>query len=77
MSPYCGAAVMNLRQDLLRLIEHMSDEQLALLMPLMMTLRENYRPELFSSKSSTAYQDWTGTENDIYDEIFADELATR
>jgi hypothetical protein len=68
---------MNLRQDLLNLIEHLSDEQLAVLMPLVMMFRENHQSKMFSSETSTAYQDWTGAENDIYDEIFADELATR
>jgi hypothetical protein len=66
---------MNLRQDLLKLIEQMSDEQLALLMPLVMTLRENYQPESSSSEASTAYQNWLGEENDIYDEVFVDELV--
>ena len=39
-----------------------------------LSLKEKYQ---FSSESSTAYQNWAGNENDIYDEVFADELATR
>ena len=42
-----------------------------------LSLKEKHRLERFSSESSKAYQDWAGTENDIYDEDFADELATR
>jgi hypothetical protein len=67
---------MNLRQDVLHLIEQMSDEQLALLLPLILSVRER-DAEVVSSEASTAYQDWVGTDNDIYDEIFVDELATR
>ena len=61
---------MNLRQDLLNLIEYLSDEQLAVLMPLVMMFQENYQSEIFSSGASTSYQAWTWAENDIYDEIF-------
>ena len=38
-----------------------------------LSLQERYQ---FSSESSTAYQNWAGIENDIYDKVFADELAT-
>lgn len=67
---------MNLRQDVLNLIEQLSDEQVASLLPLILSLRDR-TAETVSSEASSAYQAWTGTENDIYDEIFADELATR
>jgi hypothetical protein len=67
---------MNLRQDVLSLIEQMSDEQLKLLLPLILSVRDR-DIETVSSEASAAYQDWVGAENDIYDEIFADELATR
>ncbi len=76
---------MELRQDLLNLISQFSDEQLALLMPLVLSFRENHsmvsdRPEViesFTSEASTSYQFWVGAENDVYDELFVDELATR
>ncbi len=29
---------------------------------------------IFSNETSHAYQSWVGTENDIYDEVFADTL---
>ena len=76
---------MELRQDLFNLINQFSDEQLALLMPLVLSFRENHsmvsdRPEVsesFPSEASTSYQSWVGAENDVYDELFVDELATR
>ncbi len=76
---------MELRQDLLNLIDQFSDEQLVLLMPVVLSFRENRsmvsdRPEViesFSSEASTSYQAWVGAENDVYDEIFLDELAAR
>jgi hypothetical protein len=66
---------MNLRQNLVNLIEQLSDEQLAFLMPLVLSMHD--KKNEFSSESSQAYQDWLSPENDIYDEIFVDELATR
>ena len=39
-----------------------------------LSLKEKYQ---FSRESSTAYQNWVGNENDIYDKVFADELAMR
>jgi cytoplasmic iron level regulating protein YaaA (DUF328/UPF0246 family) len=68
---------MELRQDLLNLINQFSDEQLALLMPLVLSFRENHSIESFSSEASRSYQAWVGAENDVYDELFVDELATR
>ncbi len=64
------------RQDLLNLIEQLSDEQLALLMPLVLALRDHQVKQV-SSEASGAYQAWVGAENDVYDELFVDELATR
>ncbi len=76
---------METRQDFLNLINQFSDEQLALLMPLVLSFRENHsmvsdRPEViesFSSEASTSYQAWVSEENDVYDELFVNELATR
>jgi hypothetical protein len=67
---------MNLRQDVLSLIEPMSEEQLALLLPLILSVRGR-EAETVSSEASVAYEHWVGAENDIYDEVFADELAAR
>ena len=69
--------VMQLRQDLLSLIEQFSDEQLALLMSLVLSLRDHRQVEQASSEASRAYEAWVGAENDVYDELFVDELATR
>lgn len=68
---------MELRQDLLNLISQFSDEQLTLLMPLVLSFREDHSIESFPSEASTSYQSWVGAENDVYDELFVDELATR
>ncbi len=68
---------MEIRQDLLNLISQFSDEQLALLMPLVLSFRENHSIESFPSEASTSYQSWVSDENDVYDELFVDELATR
>ena len=63
----------NIRQKILSLIEQLSDEQLAVLLPLILSIKDNQ----VTDKTSQAYQDWVGAENDIYDEIFADDLAAR
>jgi hypothetical protein len=34
-----------------------------------------YKTIMFSKETSHAYASWVGAENDIYDEIFADNLA--
>jgi hypothetical protein len=64
---------MSLRQEISILIEQLTDEQLAQLLPLIMAFKE----EAISSQSSQAYQAWVSSENDIYDQVFADELAAR
>ncbi|XZN91997.1 MAG: hypothetical protein ACM65M_03725 [Microcoleus sp.] len=67
---------MNIRQKLLTIIEQLPDEKLAILLNLALFLKsgqESIQPML----ESQAYQDWLSTENDIYDEIFADELTAR
>ncbi len=63
----------NIRQKILSLIEQLSDEQLAVLLPLILSMQDNQ----VTNETSQAYQDWVGAENDIYDEIFADDLAAR
>ena len=72
---------MNVRQELLRLIEQMSDEQLSVLLNMAIALKEkNNSDDIFGLKSlqieSQAYQEWLSTENDIYDEMFADAATT-
>jgi hypothetical protein len=67
---------MNIRQKLLTIIEQLSDEKLVILLNLALIFKsgkESVQPVLVSQ----AYQDWLSAENDIYDEIFADEFAAR
>ncbi len=67
---------MDIRQKMLNILEQLSDEQLAILLPLAQSMLENQTHD-FSNQTSHAYQDWVGAENDIYDEIFTDEVAAR
>ncbi|MEG3846464.1 hypothetical protein QT971_04285 [Microcoleus sp. herbarium19] len=67
---------MNIRQKLLTIIEQLPDEKLPTLLNLALFFKsgkESVQPIL----ESQAYQDWLSAENDIYDEIFADELTAR
>ncbi len=66
---------MNLRQELLNLIEQMPDEQLFVLINTALKLKENNYDEISNLKTlqfeSQAYQEWVSAENDIYEEIFS------
>lgn len=67
---------MNIRQKLLTIIEQLPDDKLPTLLNLALFLKTgkaSVQPMLVSQ----AYQDWLSAENDIYDELFADELVTR
>lgn len=67
---------MDIRQKLLTIIEQLPDDKLAILLYLALLFKsgqESVQPMLVSQ----AYQDWLSAENDIYDEIFADELTAR
>ncbi len=64
---------MNLRQKILRIIEQVPDNKLTTLLKLALFLtrgKESVQPML----ASQAYQDWLSAENDIYDEIFAENI---
>lgn len=67
---------MDTRQKMLNVFEQLSDEQLAILLPLAQSMLER-QTNVFSERTSDAYQEWVSDENDIYDEIFADEVAAR
>ncbi|NJN56526.1 MAG: hypothetical protein HC879_03040 [Leptolyngbyaceae cyanobacterium SL_5_9] len=67
---------MDIRQKTLSLIEQLSDDQLAGLLPLLIEARDGQREDL-SSETSQAYQEWLSSENDLYDEAFSDELAAQ
>jgi hypothetical protein len=67
---------MNIRQKLLTLIEQLPEDKLPILLNLALFLKSGKEP-IQPMQASQAYQDWLSAENDIYDELFADELATR
>ncbi|MBE9107342.1 hypothetical protein IQ229_21140 [Nostoc cf. edaphicum LEGE 07299] len=67
---------MNIRQELLSLIEQLNDEQLSALLDLALSFK-NGGKSVNPAVESQAYQDWVSPENDIYDEVFADELTAR
>ncbi|MBW4619905.1 MAG: hypothetical protein KME17_11200 [Cyanosarcina radialis HA8281-LM2] len=66
---------MNVRQQLMAVIEQLSDEKLSPLLDLAILLKNKEKSYLLTE--SQAYQDWVSAENDIYDEFFADELTAR
>ena len=67
---------MTHREEILHLIAQLSDEQLSDLLPILLSFQQSQR-ESYSSESAQAYQDWVSSENDLYDQVFANELATR
>jgi hypothetical protein len=67
---------MTTREEILHIIAQLTDDRLAILLPLILSLRDS-QPETFSSTTAQSYQTWISSENDIYDELFADELAAR
>jgi hypothetical protein len=66
---------MNVRQQLMTVIEQLSDEKLSPLLDLAILLKN--KEKNYPLTESQAYQDWVSAENDIYDELFADELTAR
>lgn len=72
---------MNIRQQLLTVIEQLSDEQLFALLNMALSMKGQNNSNQISQLNtlqveSQAYQDWVCAENDIYDEIFADAVTT-
>jgi len=64
---------MNIRQKLLTIIEQIPDDKLGILLNLALFLKtgkESVQPML----ASQAYQDWLSAENDIYDELFPENI---
>lgn len=66
---------MNIRQELLTLIEQLPNEQLSVLMNLAHALKEkNNSDDVADLKplqiESQAYHEWVSAENDVYEEIF-------
>lgn len=67
---------MNIRQEVLSLIEQLNEEQLLILLNLALSLKSG-KFSVQSMVESEAYQEWLSAENDIYDKLFADELTAR
>jgi hypothetical protein len=67
---------MTHREEILHLIAQLADEQLSNLLPILLSFQQSQQ-ESHSSESAQAYQDWVSSENDLYDQVFANELATR
>lgn len=67
---------MNIRQELLSAIEQLSDEELSVLLNLAVSLKKQ-KSSAQLIPVSQAYQDWLSAENDIYDELFANEFTAR
>lgn len=67
---------MNIRQELLSAIEQLSDEELSVLLDLAVSLKKQ-KSSAQLIPVSQAYQDWLSAENDIYDELFANEFTAR
>lgn len=67
---------MTTREEILHMIAQLPDDGLSSLLPLVLSLRDR-QPEPLSSATAQSYQAWISPENDIYDQLFADELATR
>ena len=67
---------MNIKQKLSLVTQNLSDEQLEPLLELAVNLQNNNPNTLnFTEQiTSQAYQEWIGSDHDIYDEIFADEI---
>ncbi len=67
---------MNIRQEFLNAIAELSDDKLKLLLDITLSWKSEKKlsPQI---PGSQAYQDWLSAENDIYDELFADELTKR
>ncbi|MDF5709013.1 MAG: hypothetical protein PUP90_15450 [Nostoc sp. S4] len=63
---------MSIPQELLSVIEQLNDDQLSVLLDLALSLKSG-RKSVNSIVESHAYQNWVSSENDIYDEVFADE----
>ena len=64
------------RQCLVEIIDSIPDDKLEVLLDFASYLKEKGQAEDFLSmqRGSKAYQDWLSSENDIYDEVFKDEL---
>jgi hypothetical protein len=67
---------VNIRQKLEHVLENLNNEQLSTLLDFAVFLKSKEKATT-PMVESQAYEQWLSTENDIYDELFADEISTR
>ncbi|OKH53440.1 hypothetical protein NIES2101_11260 [Calothrix sp. HK-06] len=67
---------MNTRQKLELIIDQLNNEQLSTLLDFAVLLKSKEKATVPMIQSQ-AYEEWLSSENDIYDELFTDELSTR
>jgi hypothetical protein len=67
---------MDIRKKLKRVVEQLNEEELSTLLDFALFLQSKGKSAA-TMVESQAYRDWLSAENDIYDELFADELSTR
>lgn len=67
---------MNTRQKLELIMDELNDEQLSILLDYVVLLKSKEKT-IVPMIQSQAYEEWLSSENDIYDELFADEFSTR
>lgn len=70
------SSTMNTRQKLELIMDELNDEQLSILLDSVVLLKSKEKT-VVPMIQSQAYKEWLSSENDIYDELFTDELSTR
>ena len=68
-----------MKNQLSSLLDVLPESKLEVVFDLVQFLAERQAQAdwLNAQSQSTAYQEWLGPENDIYDEVFADDAPTR
>lgn len=68
--------VLNVKQKLEEVIEGLTESKLKTIVDFASYLKEKEDGEVFlkMQQSSNVYNDWISSENDIYDEVFKDEV---
>lgn len=67
---------MDIHEKLKCVVEQLNQEELSTLLDFALFLQRK-RKSAATMVESQAYTEWLSAENDIYDELFADELSTR
>lgn len=68
-----------LRHEIMSLLDILPESRLAVVFDLVhfLTERESQIAWMNAQSQATAYQEWVGSNNDIYDEVFGDVYPTR